>query len=195
MSSALDCVEPAGLPLAFARAVSRDLHDRVAHAIVTGLNLLELSEHYRRTGAPELAQDRRERAEQVLRQTLGVTRELSARLRTACEEDEKVWCPDAEAEPPDARCEEVFLIVREALDNAMTHAGAEHVTVHLSTELGQLVASVRDDGGGFPAERAGSPTSLGLQSMRERAMLLGGTFLVASHEGAGTQVLLTVPLR
>jgi signal transduction histidine kinase len=55
-------------------------------------------------------------------------------------------------------------------------------------------ATVEDDGPGIPAEKVDSTASLGLQSIRERAALLGGTCRILSAESTGTKVVVTVPL-
>ena len=55
-------------------------------------------------------------------------------------------------------------------------------------------AAVQDDGPGIPEEKVDSAASLGLQSIKERAALLGGTCRILSAESTGTKVVVTVPL-
>jgi len=58
---------------------------------------------------------------------------------------------------------------------------------------GSVALEVRDDGSGF--DPSGSfPGHLGLRSMRERAVRLGGTLEIESAPGAGTLVLTRIPL-
>jgi signal transduction histidine kinase len=84
----------------------------------------------------------------------------------------------------------VFRIVQELLTNVMRHAGATKVCVELHLEGGCLVARVTDDGRGIrPEEEAGS---LGLLGIKERALLLNGTFEIHGGEG-GTEAVLTIP--
>ncbi len=93
--------------------------------------------------------------------------------------------------------DEVFLIIREGLRNALQHASPRHVLIAVNVAPQELTARVQDDGRGFAvpdpanAERA---ASAGLASMRERAALLGGRLLVTSAPGHGTCVELFVPL-
>jgi signal transduction histidine kinase len=92
----------------------------------------------------------------------------------------------------------LYRIAQEALQNVMKHAGAERVTLRLSTGHGAVQLSVEDDGRGFqPAEtgrnRNGEP-SYGLVGMRERAELVGATLAVTSTPGSGTRVLVEVPV-
>jgi two-component system, NarL family, sensor kinase len=85
----------------------------------------------------------------------------------------------------------VYRIVAEALTNTYRHARATRceVAVH-KTEA--LVLTITDDGIGFTsAGRRG----VGLQSMRERAEELGGSFAVSPCEPRGTSVRVRIPLR
>jgi signal transduction histidine kinase len=62
---------------------------------------------------------------------------------------------------------------------------------------GGVLLLIRDDGGGIPGAAGAAadpvPGHLGLQTMRERAELAGGTFSVSSREGSGTSVEAWVP--
>jgi signal transduction histidine kinase len=53
------------------------------------------------------------------------------------------------------------------------------------------LVEVEDDGRGFKPEE---PAGMGLTGMRERASALGGKLEVEGERGAGTRVLLRVPL-
>ena len=84
----------------------------------------------------------------------------------------------------------IYRIVQEALTNAAKHADASAISVELRHRDGVLAARVEDDGRGFAIERPG----LGLTGMRERAELIGGELEIASAPGAGTTVVLRVPV-
>ena len=87
----------------------------------------------------------------------------------------------------------VYRVVQEALTNVVRHAHASSASVAVTAGAVRLRAIIEDDGIGFdPAE----PVSghLGLQGMTERAELIGGTVRVVSAPGAGTTVVLEVPL-
>jgi signal transduction histidine kinase len=101
------------------------------------------------------------------------------------------------ADPPrlgPERGGEVFRIAQEALQNAVRHAGAEHIEVRLGRRDGRLALTVADDGRGFDTD-AGAVRGrrLGLTSMEERAAALGGALEIASRPGGGTRVQLEVP--
>lgn len=80
-------------------------------------------------------------------------------------------------------------IAHEALYNAVRHANADHVTVRLAGENGNLVVEVTDDGIGFdPHAPELRSRHLGLTSMEERARELRGTLRIHSRPGKGTTV-------
>lgn len=70
-----------------------------------------------------------------------------------------------------------YRITMEAVTNTLKHADASRCAVRLTAEHDHLLVEVSDDGHGFPERR--SP-GLGLTSMRERALELGGTCTVTS---------------
>jgi signal transduction histidine kinase len=88
---------------------------------------------------------------------------------------------------------ETFLIVREAVRNALTHGFPQRVQVVVEIGIGELRAQVTDDGCGFEPSRTGSQ-GVGVASMRERTALMGGEFFITSQPGAGTCVKVRLPL-
>jgi two-component system, NarL family, sensor histidine kinase UhpB len=97
---------------------------------------------------------------------------------------------------PDLSAEEqlvVYRVTQESLSNVVQHSGASTVRVELSS-VGRTVLRIRDDGRGFrvtPDGRVRS-TRLGVNGMRERALLVGGRLAVFSAPGEGTTVELTM---
>jgi signal transduction histidine kinase len=88
---------------------------------------------------------------------------------------------------------EVFRIAQEALQNALRHAEAAQLRLRLAATDGLLELTVSDDGMGFdPAAPAVRSRRLGLTSMEERALALGGTLTIESKPGRGTTVRLEV---
>lgn len=83
-----------------------------------------------------------------------------------------------------------YFIVAEAMTNAIKHAGAQRIAVHLGSADGLVTVRVSDDGvGGARHARAG----LGISGMRDRADALGGRLIVQSPAGAGTEVIAELP--
>ncbi len=91
-----------------------------------------------------------------------------------------------------------YRLAQEALTNVARHAKASHVVVRLQVSPTTLELSVRDDGRGFDTAVAwghvASGHSLGLRSMRERALDVGGVLDVESKPGAGTTLRARLPL-
>jgi signal transduction histidine kinase len=88
----------------------------------------------------------------------------------------------------------LFRIAQEAVTNVVRHAAAASVSVHLDRAGDDVELEVRDDGLGFdPADRAISARRLGLVSMRERAVDLGGALEIESSPGRGTRIRARVP--
>jgi two-component system sensor histidine kinase UhpB len=85
----------------------------------------------------------------------------------------------------------LFRIFQEMLTNVMRHARATRVDVSLHGSGGRLVLQVSDDGRGVGAGGGGG---IGLETMRERAELLGGSLAVGSAPGGGTVVTAEIPL-
>ena len=89
-----------------------------------------------------------------------------------------------------------FLGFREALNNALKHANANCIEVTLTTdEPGFLSVSIIDDGKGFdPDLNTNRSVGFGVAMIDERAVSVGGYAQIRSAIGAGTQVLIAVPL-
>ncbi len=100
---------------------------------------------------------------------------------------------DPAVRTPVAVAEQLARITREAVANAVRHAEAERVRVSLRSDGGDLVLRIRDDGTGFdPAAPRGS--GHGLESLRDRARLIGATLRIDSAPGSGTSVEARLPL-
>lgn len=87
----------------------------------------------------------------------------------------------------------LYLAVKEAVSNAVRHAHATEVQLHVMVEDHTLRIDVSDNGRGLPPD-GGDPTGNGLTSLRERTAAVGGTLRFLPGDGGGTRVLLTVPV-
>jgi signal transduction histidine kinase len=88
----------------------------------------------------------------------------------------------------------LYRILQEALTNVARHSGAKSVNIRFTLSATAVKVEVIDDGCGFDAEAvAVSSHRLGIQSMRERAAMLGGTISFTSSR-KGTRILVQVPL-
>jgi signal transduction histidine kinase len=83
-----------------------------------------------------------------------------------------------------------YLIVSEAVTNAMRHSGCGHCQVDLAPASPWLVITVADDGSGIPES---APRGVGLTSMRDRAAEVGGLLEVTTTT-KGTSIRTHLPL-
>jgi two-component system sensor histidine kinase UhpB len=95
----------------------------------------------------------------------------------------------------------IYRVTQESLSNIVQHASASRVDVDLSF-TGSTILKIADDGHGFKAQAAhrngrlrGRPGGLGLNGMRERAILVGGNLNIFSQPGSGTTIELTMGAR
>ena len=91
---------------------------------------------------------------------------------------------------------QLLRIIPESLANVRRHAGVTEVSLTFTRENGWLQMTVHDDGIGFDARAAPSAGDghYGLNFMRERATVVGGSLDVISALGQGTTILARVPL-
>lgn len=102
--------------------------------------------------------------------------------------------PGDELRLPEAPALALFHICQEALANIAKHAHARHVTVTVWATSDRALLEVEDDGRGFDAATASLTIGHGLSNMQTRAVNAGGEIEITSEPGAGTTVLVWVPL-
>jgi len=97
---------------------------------------------------------------------------------------------------PEETEQHLLRIAQEAVTNAVKHAHASQVRIHLEMANKKLSLRVADNGQGFEQDEAFSEVGghFGLLGMRERAERLGGELRLHSERGQGTEVAVTVPL-
>jgi signal transduction histidine kinase len=92
----------------------------------------------------------------------------------------------------------LFRIVQEALRNVRKHAQTRQVRIQLEHSGNHTHLEVQDYGRGFDPVQAsagsGPGERVGLAGMRERARMLGGELEIHTEAGAGTSIVVTVPV-
>jgi signal transduction histidine kinase len=92
----------------------------------------------------------------------------------------------------------LYRIAQEAITNVAQHAAASQVSICLDVQPGEALLTVRDNGRGFnPASalaRERDREHFGLRGIQDRAAALGGVAEFLSQPGAGTTVMMTLPL-
>jgi signal transduction histidine kinase len=190
--------------------ISRELHDRVAHSMGVAHQSLQLYGVLAEKD-PARAAERLDLAMEMVKASLESTRNLSAELKHLEAEDGLVAelrhlldvsvpsrvasdlrvAGDEERVPGYVRGQ-IFLVLREAVRNAVSHSGCASISVELDIGPERVVGRVADDGRGFDATNGGE--GVGLRSMRERATLLDGSLRLDCEPGRGTRVEVSVPL-
>ncbi|MGB0388690.1 MAG: response regulator [Ardenticatenaceae bacterium] len=89
--------------------------------------------------------------------------------------------------------EQLYRIAQEALNNALKHAQATSIRVHLRTAGDKIILEIVDNGQGFDPDTL-EDRGMGLISMSERAEQLGGKLIIESAPEAGTKVKVSVEI-
>jgi len=87
----------------------------------------------------------------------------------------------------------IFRALQELLGNAARHSQASMLKVLVDMGTSMVKVTVDDNGKGFDAEVLKQGNSLGLNLIRDRVEMLGGTFELDSVTGKGTRVTFTIP--
>ncbi|WP_409290533.1 sensor histidine kinase [Peribacillus sp. SCS-37] len=88
----------------------------------------------------------------------------------------------------------LFRLVQESVQNALKHAQPEHVQIKMECLKDRVTVVIKDDGIGFDSS-AKKEGSFGLIGMGERVDLLEGSLSIDSNIGAGTVIIIQVPLK
>jgi signal transduction histidine kinase len=90
--------------------------------------------------------------------------------------------------------EELYNIAHEALNNALKHAHANSVIIHLRFGENVTEMEITDDGMGFEPAGDQIKGGFGIPGMQERSQKIGGMFQITSVPGKGTTVFVQVPV-
>ena len=126
----------------------------------------------------------------VARYLASYAEEYLAGLKVACRVQTPPTLPEHSI-PGQVR-HELFLSVKEALNNAVRHGHATEITFRLNCPGNQLEISISDNGRGF--DLASSTPGRGLSNLRTRLQNLGGRCQIESSLGHGTSVSMQMPL-
>jgi len=88
----------------------------------------------------------------------------------------------------------LFRIYQELLTNIARHANANLVTASLHTDNDRLYFSIADNGAGFNIDTINKKKTLGLLGIKERTLLMGGTYEIKTKPGEGAEITISIPL-
>jgi signal transduction histidine kinase len=86
----------------------------------------------------------------------------------------------------------IFLLVKEALNNVVKHANATEVKMSVTMD-DSLQIIIHDNGKGIPADRQQNGSGNGLRNMQQRVKELKGVLEIRNHEGTTVRFDLPVP--
>ncbi|MFE0421291.1 sensor histidine kinase [Streptomyces sp. NPDC058953] len=195
--------------------LAAEIHDTIAQGLAGIITQLQAASA---SSEPETARGHLARASALARSSLGEARRsvhdlapaalehdslAGALEKTVADWSERTGIParftvTGTAEPLHEEVEATLLrIVQEALANTARHAGAGRAGVTLTFLDDEVIADIRDDGGGFDSRRVPvrrDSGGFGLHGMRARAERIAGRVEVESEPGRGTAVSVRVPL-
>jgi signal transduction histidine kinase len=194
--------------------LARDLHDSATQSLYSVTLYAEASRTTVEKGDMERAKQYLERLSQTAQLALQEMRLLVYELRPpSLEQDGLVIAVRKRLESVESRAgiqthvdmasmvnltpqqeEHLYWIAMEALNNSIRHASATEVNINLKTENGQVVFLIRDNGKGYDLEKARQSGGMGLNNMQQRAHKIGAQLDIMTTPGAGTTVLIHLPL-
>jgi len=189
-------------------ALSRDLHDSIVQFLAGATFRVEAASRAAKSGE-QIDSDLQElkqlllEEQRELRSAIGALRNnnvalphLAADLSALCERLARQWDIDCkfDADVPDLLAPtrlhlDAHQLVREAVANAVRHAGAPSVSVKLRSEDENLVLEIVNPGSVGEQLTSGSPWSL-----RERVDEAGGSLMLITNDNV-TTVSITLPLK
>lgn len=181
------------------RRIARDLHDGLAQELayistqaraLTGSNpraarIVDAADHALADSRGTILALTGPADEPISRAIARVASALASRSRTHLELD-----LDERADVAPTARDELLLVLREAISNAIRHGRPS--TLRVSLDAGEMLRlTIWDDGEGFDRESHGD--GLGLVNMQERVRRLGGELTLSSDLGTGTKVEAVIP--
>lgn len=199
------------------RRIARELHDELGQ-MLTGLRMDVVWLSRKVISTDGAIAERFERALQLLHETRDSMRRISTNLHPSILEDLRIKAAlerlthDFESRSGIATTFEIipsdlddtsfspdltigiYRVFQESLNNIAKHAGASRVHASLTLGPSNLLLKIEDNGNGFDMESVAQKGTLGLISMRERAIMMNGSYRIESKPEQGTIVILTVPV-
>lgn len=186
--------------------LARELHDSVTQALYSVSLYIDATRMALAAGKQEVALEHLQELRQMAREAMLDMRLLIFELRPPILEQEGLAAAlQARLEAVETRSglqttfevegtcqlplsieEELYRIAQEALNNAVRHAQAQQVSIHLSFDHEYYCLSIKDDGRGFDLEAARQSGGLGLQGMEERIQRIGAHLTISCSAGEGT---------
>jgi signal transduction histidine kinase len=192
--------------------LARELHDSVAQLLYSVTLYAEAAAELLDSGETQTAaahlRELRDTAQEALREMRllifelhrpaleksGLAAALQARLDAVERRGGMVaelLVEGSEQLPPQIQAE-LYNIAQEALNNALKHAHANSIRIHLQFNQSETEMEISDDGVGFEPGMGGTTGGFGIPGMRERSQKIGGTLQIDTSLGKGTSIVVRV---
>ncbi len=192
------------------RRIGEDLHDGLGQQ----LTAIEMMCAVLKTDIAEHQPNLLEQVNQigaVLREAISHTRSMARGLVPVKDEPDALWasllelterttslgrlkctfdCPDIVLVDDNVVAGHLYRIAQEAMNNAVKYSRATDVVVRLGRQDERLELSIADNGRGLSKAKS---AGMGLQVMKHRAEVIGGTLTIESRSGKGVTVTCTLP--
>lgn len=193
--------------------MARDIHDTLAQGFTGIIVQLEAAADASAQGLTAEAEAHLSRASELARDSLKEARRSVQALRlqaleekSLCEVLRDLLSKMTVGVPLQASCmvqgqpqvlpaaweENILRIGQEVLTNTLRHAQAQHFSLQLTFAAEGIRMELRDDGRGFDPQR--KHDGFGLLGIDERVKGMGGQLTIDSGPGAGTVVIVTLPV-
>ena len=119
--------------------------------------------------------------------------ELAERINSLRRIKCRFLCPEPITVTDPGVAGHLFRIAQEAVNNAIKHARATHVTIRLTQSPTQLQLEIADDGTGLAKARGAKSNGIGLGVMKHRASAIGADLTVTSKRHSGVTIRCVLP--
>jgi signal transduction histidine kinase len=192
-------------------AIAREIHDDIGGSLAAAnLDLAWVSRHSTDVAITEHLSA----ASEMLQHAIGASQRIMMNLRPAILDQglsasvhwlasrfekrtgikTRVHSPGTETDIPKTIQLTAYRTAQEALTNISKYASCDLVTIDLSDTEGMLTLEITDNGQGISEVDLAKANSFGIKGLRERAKTVGGWLDVSTRKGAGTSIILSIPL-
>jgi signal transduction histidine kinase len=187
--------------------IAREIHDTLGHSLTSLKIQLELSKRLMDIDSVR-ALEALDQAEQMAARSLTDTRvalqsvrnadfDLAVAVQQLVSEAESAGKINIQStveafDLPNAVSYQLYRVVQESITNTLKHAQASDIVICLSSNNGQTVLEITDNGLGF--DGANTSDGFGMQGMKERIASINGNIQVHSQPQQGTKVKVIIPM-
>ena len=88
----------------------------------------------------------------------------------------------------------IFRMIQEILTNAIKHAYATEIVIHITHHDDSLNILIEDNGKGFNPRTIDKKEGMGLTNIEKKVEQIGGVFSIDSVKKRGTSIIIDIPI-